>query len=1010
MSKARSTGNIGNIIKTSATCVTVNDGTTDLLIMSGSGTVTIPGNLVVLGGIAGSSAESSSYSLSSSFATNANTLDGIDGASFLQTGSFNTFSSSIDTTIKNKLNGDGVISGSVQVDITNTTGYSTFSSSLSSSIGSLSGSVATTTSGLAGRITIVEGNYVTTGSNTFIGNQTITGSICTNGNIVTTGQIVAQTINVQQVTSSIVYSCGSNIFGCSITDIQQITGSLRVTGSNALFNVNCIGIGTTTPFRKLTVDTSDVASDGVVVRGNSSPAYTICETSGVGSTFTNDSAAGYIGTITNHPFNVRSNSQNRLTFSNAGVACFACQVCTPTLVAGTGGIKSSNNIIFPSNLTTFTIWNEGYGGAVQLRRSDATTDRYARIGIVDNSGNWVVGMTINGSNGDAEFGSGICGASYVCAAGGAVFASTNVRVSTGTVAGNSSDPAITTGGCTKTGIYFDGSCVALGSGGNSLLLAQNGNVGIGTTSPNYKLEVSGNACFTGGMAIGGSYCAFALNVHGVTYQIGGSTWVQNGYGYVNAGATTTGLFPMSDSTIQLRVGNTSSLMINSSGISCFINTVCAPGIYVGTTSNNTILSSSRIHLNTCVQRLYTINHWELSNGSGNQCTVVDGAATYGCAKVANINASSTYFFGPYSYLTPGSYVAKFRMKVDNNSSNATLFYLDTNRGAGVNISANTFCTSGCYQYINLPFTISSPSDVFEARGLSLNSGITCVYLDHVLVEAAENPGQYFSKDNFRLYTGHFNTPRLNIDTNGNTIFNCNGTYCSNYAYNFLGSCNGSMLSGAHVMGNMGAGTQCATPYWCNTGALRMEFNWATNGYINWTNHNNCTPMLLQWSADNQATKHCFDYVGNACHCGIVIAKGYQGMGFSTLSAGSGTGIASFDTITRSGVGLYEVSIIANPNAGGSDYYDFWYGRLIIGRGYSGSEVRDYLVWCQESTQPRSLYSSGGGNLAVTACMYYGGSEYSSISRDGSYTVRFKISGYNSSYTGAGTTLFLKLVI
>jgi hypothetical protein len=238
MSKARSTGNISNVIKTSTTCVTVTDGTTDLLIISGSGRVTIPGDLVVLGGIAGSSAESASYSLSSSFATNANLLDGIDGASFLQTGSFNAFSSSIDTTIKNKLNNDGVISGSVQVDITSTTGYSTFSSSLSSSIGSLSGSVATTTSGLAGRITTVEGNYATTGSNTFIGDQTITGSICSNGNIVTTGQIVAQTINVQQVTSSIVYSCGSNTFGCSLTNNQVFTGSVFITGSNINANVD----------------------------------------------------------------------------------------------------------------------------------------------------------------------------------------------------------------------------------------------------------------------------------------------------------------------------------------------------------------------------------------------------------------------------------------------------------------------------------------------------------------------------------------------------------------------------------------------------------------------------------------------------------------------------------------------------------------------------------------------------------------------------------------------------
>ena len=90
-----------------------------------------------------------------------------------------------------------------------------------------------------------------------------------------------------------------------------------------------------------------------------------------------------------------------------------------------------------------------------------------------------------------------------------------------------------------------------------------GNVGINTTAPNYKLEVNGTSCFAGNVAIGGTYCAFALNVHGVTYQIGGSIWVQNGYGYVNSGAVSTGLFPQSDCTIQLRIANSAALTINS---------------------------------------------------------------------------------------------------------------------------------------------------------------------------------------------------------------------------------------------------------------------------------------------------------------------------------------------------------------------------------------------------------------------------------------------------------------
>jgi hypothetical protein len=67
--------------------------------------------------------------------------------------------------------------------------------------------------------------FATTGSNQFNGTQTVTGSFTV------TGQVVAQTLNVQQVTSSIVYSSGSNIFGNSLGNTQQFTGSVSVTGS-----------------------------------------------------------------------------------------------------------------------------------------------------------------------------------------------------------------------------------------------------------------------------------------------------------------------------------------------------------------------------------------------------------------------------------------------------------------------------------------------------------------------------------------------------------------------------------------------------------------------------------------------------------------------------------------------------------------------------------------------------------------------------------------------------------
>jgi hypothetical protein len=69
------------------------------------------------------------------------------------------------------------------------------------------------------------GVFATTGSNQFNGSQAITGSLTV------TGQVIAQTLNVQQVTSSIVYSSGSNVFGNSLDNTQQFTGSMSVTGS-----------------------------------------------------------------------------------------------------------------------------------------------------------------------------------------------------------------------------------------------------------------------------------------------------------------------------------------------------------------------------------------------------------------------------------------------------------------------------------------------------------------------------------------------------------------------------------------------------------------------------------------------------------------------------------------------------------------------------------------------------------------------------------------------------------
>ncbi len=313
--------------------ISLNSGSNLLMSLSGSGKVTIPGNLVVLGGISGSSAESSSYAL------NADKIDNLDSTQLVLTSSFNSYTSSA-----------------------------------SSSLGSLSSSVATTTSGLAGRITTVEGNYATTGSNTFIGNQIITGSICSTGNIVTTGQIVAQTINVQQVTSSIVYSCGSNTFGCSLINNQVFTGSVFITGSNITANVNntCFsgnvcaagnlllgGTGSVNYIPKYT--TSGTLGDSrMTTYGNGgfniNLGWANCNRIG----FDNDSTGTYFYGLEldngTRQLNIIGKAPDgntgvsiwtggntycqRFNINGSGVATFSCQICTPTTIGGDGYFTS----------------------------------------------------------------------------------------------------------------------------------------------------------------------------------------------------------------------------------------------------------------------------------------------------------------------------------------------------------------------------------------------------------------------------------------------------------------------------------------------------------------------------------------------------------------------------------------------------------------------------------------------------------------------------------------------
>jgi hypothetical protein len=301
-----------------------------------------------------------------------------------------------------------------------TSSFNSYTSSASSSVGSLSSSVATTTSGLASRIGSVEtktGSYATTGSNIFIGDQTITGSICSNGNIVTTGQIVAQTINVQQVTSSIVYSCGSNIFGNVLSNTQQFTGSILATGSLTLTGplsattiygstavcsavgkfTSCIDVGSGTfsdtlqlnkagglAFRAYYGSGNNLPLDINVDAPNGDASLTFNTTYNTGWKYYVANYAARISNAGTLKFQVAPAGAaggcaitwvDALAFNNTtGAATFTCNVS----VSGILQVKSTSS--------TPSIWSGQFGGAISILGDNSTSNRYIDLSIVDSTG------------------------------------------------------------------------------------------------------------------------------------------------------------------------------------------------------------------------------------------------------------------------------------------------------------------------------------------------------------------------------------------------------------------------------------------------------------------------------------------------------------------------------------------------------------------------------------------------------------------------------------------------
>ena len=132
----------------------------------------------------------------------------------------------------------------------------------------------------------------------------------------------------------------------------------------------------------------------------------------------------------------------------------------------------------------------------------------------------------------------------------------------------------------------------------------------------------------------------------------------------------------------------------------------------------------------------------------------------------------------------------------------------------------------------------------------------------------------------------------------------------------------------------------------------------------------------------------------------------------TSGAGTGTSIVdtgiTYDTGDFGGYSrgaTYQVVFNGNPNQGGSAAYFAQYtGIIMIYTGWNGSAVTTYIEYTPLAA------GNNIGALTLTPRFWNGSSEVGSLNvYEGGYQIRLKISGYNSGYTGADQTVYLKKI-
>ena len=506
----------------------------------------------------------------------------------------------------------------------------------------------------------------------------------------------------------------------------------------------------------------------------------------------NDTQYASIGLNGSDNFTVfgTSTSCPRLTIDSNGISCFGGNVCAAgnLLLGGAGTANTipqytAAGVLGNSRMTTygngcFSV-NFGWSNCGRIGFDNDNTGTYfygleldqgtRRLNIIGKAPDGNAGVSI--WTGTTSY----CQRFNINADGVACF---SCQVCTAFISANAIDvsnggASTPTNACVGYGM-FGYSGVGLGitsgaSGGNQGIgffvcgvergrWITSGNLGIGTVCPSFPLDVNGiirsTSTLIGNQAniSTSTICTIASTTlsssRGIVVDANTTTnnaFVPIGFSWASSISSYDPTWGMAFKAINYNAGTADLAFYTAGNVRMTITNggsvgiaTASPAARLDVSGTVKISDGGRLYINQFLPLGIVFRNDEFPDGDGNNTKVSDAQATNGDAKRRLSSApSTTFFYGPYTTIPAGTYIAYFRLKVTSNASASNILYMDITNviipGGGITINPNSFTTSNRYQYFKIPFIVTDPTNVIEFRGLSFVGGITDIFLDHIMI-------------------------------------------------------------------------------------------------------------------------------------------------------------------------------------------------------------------------------------------------------------------------------------